>query len=356
VSDAPTLPTPAAYVAAEPPAARAEREADGARTPDATLASPSLPDRPTTPASGANPAGEPSGSPWWTAFADPALDATIQEALRKNYFIRDLRNLIYENELDPLMPNSPLWPLKIGLPATLQHVTAALPPAPQVGKTPAAPAYGLSFAEADVGISASYQLDVFGQLDVQRRILEDQVQLQKMNTEAFAHTLADQVAQLWFDILEQRELQKLLEEQIRYSDELLSIVKARFEQHLAPRLAVLQQEQLLLNTQAQVPLVAAQLALLNSKLTLLLGRTPNPDMELVPYDRKLPDLPPAPAIGSPADLFRNSPDVRVAQARSAEGEHLLSQNLASWLPVVEVIGAAGAQTFDFNSKFFTSAL
>ena len=153
-----------------------------------------------------------------------------------------------------------------------------------------------------------------------------------------------------------RALRDLLESQVHYSEELLSIVKARFEQHLAPRLVVLQQEQQLLNTQAQLPLVVAQLALLNSKLTALLGRMPSPNTDLVPQDRRLPDLPPAPAVGAPADLLRNSPEVRMAQARVAEAEHLVSQNLASWLPTVDIFGNVGMQSFDFSATFPTTSV
>jgi outer membrane protein TolC len=172
------------------------------------------------------------------------------------------------------------------------------------------------------------------------------VEQQRQNTEVLAQSLAEQVAQLWFQILEQRALRELLEDQVRYSQDLLGIVEARFKQHLVPRLVVLQQEQQLLNTQAQVPLVVAQLTLLNSNLALLLGRMPTADVEIVPGDRRLPDLPPAPGVGVPADLIQNSPELREAQARVAEAEHLVSQNLASSLPTIEIFGNVGVDSFN----------
>jgi len=283
-------------------------------------------------------------------FGDPVLDSVIQEAVHHNYFIRDLRNLIYENELDPLMPHGPLWPLQVALPGAIQHNSTAAPPA--LG----GPGYGLVYTQADFGLSATYTVDVWGQIDMQRRVSQDLVDQQRQNTEIFAQILAEQVAQAWFEILEQRGLHKLLEAQVRYNEELLTIVKARFEQHLTPRLVVLQQEQLLLATQAQVPLVLAQLALLNSKLTGILGRTPSPNALVVPSDRVLPDLPPAPDVGVPADLARSSAELRLAQAKVAEGEHLVSQNLASWLPTIDVLGNAGVRSYEFSQQFFTSGV
>ena len=288
------------------------------------------------------------GAAWWSAFADAALDAAIEEALRNNYTMRDIRTLIYENELDPSRPGGLLWPLQIGIPATLQHatqLTLAQNPDGSYGPT------AITSDTLDVGIVASYQLDVFGKLDAHRRTVDDLIEQQRQSTEVFAQTLADQVTQLWFEILEQRALQSLLEAQVQTSEELLGIVKARFEQHLVPHLAVLQQEQQLFTTQAQVPLVTSQIALLNSRLTALLGRIPTPSPSLVPEDRRLPDLPPGPAVGGPVDLARTSPEMHFAQARVAEAEHLKNENLSGWLPTIEAFGSANLQWYNLSDRY-----
>ncbi len=313
---------------------------------------------PASPAPAPSAAQGPAARPnqlWWTAFADPALDAAIEEALRNNYTIRDLRNLIYENKLDPTTPRGPLWPLRIGLPATLQHLTIASPATPASAGQPAYPAYTTTYTDLTAGVEASYQVDVFGQLDAQRRTADDLVEQQTQSTETFAQALAEQVTQLWFEILEQRALHALLDNQIKYSQDLLGIVRARFEQHLTPHLVVSQQEQLLLALQSQLPLIDAQLALLNSRLTVLIGRPPTTNQQLVPLDRQLPVLPPAPGLGTPNDLLRESPEMRFAKSRVAEVEHLKNQNLSSWLPTIELFGAAGVERFDFSDQFLTSS-
>ena len=343
----PSHAAPPGYVAEIPPPPPAQPE--GAAAPNGPEDHPApeggAPSTPAPPAGVALKEGM-----WWTGFADPALDAAIDEAIHHNYFIRDIRNLIYENQLVPEIPQGPLWPLRIGIPAAVQHVTAALPPGGGVGVS------YFGYDLADVGITATYEVDVWGQLDARRRTMLDLVEQQRQSTEAFAQTLADQVTQIWFQILEERALRVLLETQVKYSQDLLEIVKVRFEQHLTPRLVVLQQEQLLLNQQAQVPLVVAQLALLNSKLTALLGRTPRPDVDLVPQSRTLPDLPPAPAVGVPGDLVRNVPELRFAQSRVAEAEHQKSENLASWLPTVEAFANADAQSFNFDKAWVVGAV
>jgi outer membrane protein TolC len=283
---------------------------------------------------------------WWSAFADPALDSAVQEALRNNYAIRDARTLIEETALDPARPQGWWWPLQIGVPATtpagIQRVVVGSPPVP--GGDP----LQLKYTSANLGITASYQVDVWGHTDVRRRIGRGFVDQQRQNTEITIQNIAEQVAQLWFDILVERALKELTEGEVRYNQELLELIRARFDQHLVNRLVVLQQEQQLLNIQSQVPLIAARIALLNSQLTALLGRVPSPHDDLVPADRRLPDLPPAPRVGTPADLRENTPEMRLARLRLIEIENRFNQNLSSWLPAIEVLGSAGVVSFGFS--------
>jgi outer membrane protein TolC len=284
---------------------------------------------------------------WWSAFADPVLDSTIQEALRNNYFIRDVRTLIYENMLDSTSPQGWWWPLQIGIPfitpANILHITAPQPPSVTNGTRKAA--YTSTYDAANVDLTASYQVDLWGNLDAHRRVTNDLVEQQRQSTEQASQNLAAQIAELWFDILVERALKELTEGEVKYNQELFNLVKARFEQHLTPRIAVLQQEQQLLNIQSQIPLIAARIATLNSQLTLLLGRVPSPRDELVPTDRRLPDLPPAPNLGTPTDLLENTAEMRFAKLRVTEIENRVNQNLSSWLPTIELVASTGLVSY-----------
>jgi outer membrane protein TolC len=323
-----------------PPAPRAflsDLQAAPSRAPGAL-------DTPRSRPGSAEPATE--SAVWWSAFADPALDSTIQEAFRNNYFIRDVRTLIYENQLDPTTPRGWWWPLQVGIPATTpataQHIITAV-----AGSRPTP----LTYNAANIDITASYQLDLWGNLDARRRVADDLVEQQRQNTEVASQNLAEQVAQLWFDVLVERALKDLTEGEVRYNQELFDLVKARFDQHLTTRLVVLQQQQQLLNIQSQVPLIAARIALLNSQLTALLGRTPSPRDDLVPADRRLPDLPPPPGLGTPGDLSENAAEMRLARLRVTEIENRVNQNLSSWLPTIELVGSAGVVSFGSSEPF-----
>jgi outer membrane protein TolC len=283
---------------------------------------------------------------WWAAFADPALDAAIQEGFHNNYAIRDVRGLIYENMLVPETPQGWWWPLQIGIlaPAGYQHIVADIPFAP------GSPTTQIKYNQLNVDVAATYQVDVWGNLEAQRQVGMNIAEQQRQLTESHAQDLAVQITQSWFDILETRALRDLTLAQAKYNQELYELVKARFEQHLTPRLVVLQQEQLLLNLQSQVPLIDARIALLNSQLHQLLGRMPSPVDNIVPHDRGLPDIPAQPNLGTPADLNANTPELRYAQLRVAEIEHSMNVNLSSWLPEVHLAASVGMSNFGVEDQ------
>ena len=301
------------------------------RAPRAFATSIDAIDDPPQPAGSAAPLTD--SAVWWSAFADPVLDAAIQEGFHNNNAIRDVRGLIYENQLDPATPQGWWWPLQVGIltPAGLQHVSA--PVTPQPGS--------VVFDIANLDLSATYQIDLWGNLAELRRTGMNVAEQQRLLTEQSVQDLAVKIAQAWFDILETRALRTLTIDQIKYNQELFELVKARFDQHLTPRLVVLQQQQLLLNLQSQVPLIDARIALLNSQLHGFLGRMPSPADDIVPVERQLPDLPPAPGLGTPSELNESTPELRLAQLRLAEIQHRINVNRSSWLPTLQLVGSIG---------------
>ncbi len=333
----------------------AQKSAPSTGNPQATSPSIGSLDKPETAPPQVSQASEASGERvtqnpvWWSAFANPALDDAMQECFRNNFILRDVRGLIYENMTDPTVPQGWWYPLQVGVlaPAGARHIIGNIPPSkpalvPNIGTFPPLQVEYNIF-NTDFGVN--YQLDVFGTLDAQRRAGMNFAEQQRQLTEARVQDLAVRTAQVWFDILETRALKNLNLAQTRYNKELFELVRARFEQHLTPRLVVLQQEQLLLNLQSQAPLIDSRLGLLNSELKTLLGRMPTPVDDIVPLENQLPDLPPAPDIGTPDDLNANTPEMRLAELRVAEVEHRINQNLAGWLPTVNLVASVGASTF-----------
>jgi outer membrane protein TolC len=298
------------------------------------------------------PAGSPRRAPadqWWISFGDPGLTAAIQEAMAYNWDIREFQHRYREQQLDPAAPRSPLSPLQVSVVGNVQRQGLSFP------GVAGNPAYAISPYEFDSGVAASYELDVFGKLHVRRQVAQDDNALSRDQAEVEIQDAAAGVGETWFGILEQRALEKLQLELIDLNEKLLTLVRSRFEQNLTPRLAVLQQEQLLLQAKADLPIIRAQVALLENNLGSLLGRPPVPFRRIVPEETTLPELPPLPDLGAPGALVKTRPEVREEQDRVAEAEHRISVNLAESLPALRLFGNGGIQGWDFSSAFPTYA-
>lgn len=287
------------------------------------------------------------GAPWWGEFGDPVLDATIQEALDRNWDIRELVHRYRELQLDPTIPWSWWWPLQVDVPVGAQAQGVSFPGA--FGNDP----YMLDTNPFSFGVTASYELDVFAKLYARRQVGRAN---QALGLEFAQVTVQDVVVGIvegWFQILEQRALVQLQRELITLNEKLLELVRSRFEQQLASRLALLQQEQQLVLTKSQLPTLEAQAAALENNLTRLLGRAPVGATSAVPAKAELPELPPLPDIGSPEDLIENRPEVRLEMVRVAEAEHRINANLSEWFPSLRLLAQVGRQTWDYD-RFFTT--
>ena len=150
-------------------------------------------------------------------------------------------------------------------------------------------------------------------------------------------TLAATVAETWLELLEQRETLRILHEQLRSNRETLQILELRFRRSLTSALDLDEQRQLVENTAATIPLTQADEEALRQQLALLLGKLPQSDVAL--STAALPELPPVPATGVPADLLYQRPDVRSAFLALQAADERVVVARADRLPALRLTGS-----------------
>jgi len=133
----------------------------------------------------------------------------------------------------------------------------------------------------------------------------------------------------------------LIEGQIETNSSLLELTRARFIASDARGLDVLQQQQQLAATRALLPQAQQILRLREVQLATLLGRDPS-DPRL-PTDSGLPALPPAPGIGTPADLMTTRPDLAAASNRYLSARNRVASSALSFAPTFRLTGNVGYQ-------------
>jgi outer membrane protein, multidrug efflux system len=112
-------------------------------------------------------------------------------------------------------------------------------------------------------------------------------------------------------------------------------------------------------TLASIPTLQASIATTTYRLSVLTGRQPTALAERLSPQTPMPALPPLNAIGTPEQLLRRRPDIRVAERRLAAATARIGVAMGDLFPKVTMVGEVGywAPTFgDFGqseARFFS---
>lgn len=243
---------------------------------------------------------------WWQKLDDPDLDRLIALAHKAN-------NTLELAGLQVLEARAQLG-IAIGAQYPQTQVAAGGVSALSASENAANTVAGdLEFTQFDIGATASWEIDFWGRF---RRGIEaaDAVFLSSVAAYDEAMLLVTaQVAATYVAI-------RTIEEQIRITNDNIAtqqrsydIVRVSFENGNTSELDVLQARALLLSTQAVIPALEADLGQAKHALSTLLGRPPVPMDDVLGGESAIPALPETLAIGVPADLLRQRPDVRQAE-------------------------------------------
>lgn len=200
---------------------------------------------------------------------------------------------------------------------------------------------GFGVAESNsfgASLPAAYEVDLWGRVSSSENAAELDHAALRLDVETVATSLAAQVTETWLDVVHQRALLRLIDEQHDTNDTFRSLILIRLGHGQASAPDILQQDQRLEALEAQRTLVEARLATSDYRLAVLLGMPPR--AEGLSGDRAdLPALPSPPGLGVPADLLNRRPDVRAAGLRLASANYRVAAAVAARLPGVRLTGA-----------------
>ncbi len=284
-----------------------------------------------------------SGSPkaqeerWWVTFEDPALDGYVEQALEDNLDLAQAWARLEQATALARQAAAGLWP-EISLEAGYSRSKSNFSGGSRLGT------FSVTTERIPLTIGAAYEVDVWKRIASLKRGAVLDMEATREDLEAIAMTLAAQVAETWFSLVEQNAQKRLLEEQQETGQTFLELTRLRFSQGLASALDVYQQRQQLAATVAEFPLVESRREVFRNQLAVLVG---DPPLALVPPERDtLPALPPLPPAGLPSDLLTRRPDVRSAQLRLAAADHRVAAAVADRLPALRIGGETGYESQD----------
>lgn len=277
---------------------------------------------------------------WWETFGDPALVELVERALSDNLDIRLAWSRLDQARALAVQAGAGLYPTLGATAGASRTRTEVYVP----GGTAVAHTNVFS-----VGGVAGYEIDLWGGIRSGRDAAAADAAASAEDLQSAAITVAATVADVWYALTDQRAQRRLLDEQIEVGRTFLDLTELRFGQGLGSALDVYQQRTQLASTKSQIPLVELRIGVLEHQLAVLLGEPPGADLP-VPADA-LPELPPLPSTGLPADLLARRPDVRAAQLRVTSADNRVGVAIAGLLPTLR-LSATGSYSGSSISDIF----
>ncbi|KAA3651017.1 MAG: TolC family protein [Proteobacteria bacterium] len=263
---------------------------------------------------------------WWQQLGDAQLSALVEQALRANPDLQAARAALQASR-------------------ALERVARA-GQAPSVGASGATSASRRGDAAVSerwtAGFDASWEIDVFG--GVRRG-----VEAAQADREALAATLANTQASLAAEValnyVSLRTAQARLaiaRRNLATQRETLQLTDWRAQAGLASSVDVEQARTNAEQTRAQIPSLQTSLASAANRLAVLTGDAPGA-LQATLADGSLPAMPTAIAVGIPAEVLRQRPDVQAAErALAAETARIGVAEAARW-PGFTLSGSIGLE-------------
>lgn len=289
-----------------------------------------------TPAGSIN--ARPTAAQWWHALGDAQLDTLIQTALVRSPDILAARARLLQARAslrDHEADRMPTFATSVTAVRTRSPNFSALS-----GQGTSASGRGpLSLYMAS--FDASWEIDLFGGT---RRAVEAATDEAQAVAAQLADThvqLAAEVAQVYIDLRDAQTRAALVRASAKLEADMLALTQERRRHGVASELDVERLRAQLDNTQAQVPLLDAQITESLDQLAILTGRAPGTlDAELLAV-KPLPSLPAIVKVGNPATLLASRPDVRAAERRLASRTAQIGFHESDWFPKISLFGELG---------------
>ncbi len=265
--------------------------------------------------------------PWWSNFESAGLDLLIRRALEENLDATASRERINQSI------------------AVYQQGRAGLFPTLEVEGdiTDEVFARGRTRKETQwsAGANARWVPDLFGRQSSIAKARAADTWVRIYETENFRLALSASVADVYFNIIEQRWLLTLLEEQRGTAKELLHIIGQRYEEGLISNLDVLQQQSQVAELESQIPVAKATLEDLQNALGALLGATPgDPFVTTVGEGAQLPVIGPLARLERIDELLLRRPDLKASRASLVAADAETGRALADRLPKLTLTAEA----------------
>jgi len=279
-------------------------------------------------------------SEWWLDLEDPIVTTLIEQALSDNFSLLIARDRLQEARASAVKAGAILSPTLGGRARATSR---------------------RDYQTEDTSntllleLAASYEIDLWGRLAAIRDVAVLETQASEADLQTAAMSIAAEVAQTWYRIVETRLQLQLLQEQKKTNSRVLELITIQFRAGQAGAPDVLQQRQLVETNSAELADIRRNLRLLEHLLSILLGEIPGTSkfQEI----STLVGLAPLPNTGLMVDLLTRRPDIESSYLQLLAADRRVAAAIADRLPRLSIsaeLATSGDHAANLFSNWFTS--
>ena len=283
---------------------------------------------------------------WWKRFADPQLDALVDEALAASPNLRLAQARLDSARAQARIAGAPLRP-QVNAEASINRQRFSenyiFPP----------PIGGSSFTTTQLDLSASYEVDFWGR---NRAAYEAAVgRTRAAQAEAFTSrlVLSSGVASVYVQLARAYEQLDLARRTLEDREAVQRLTTDRVRAGLDSRLELKQVETSIPAARARIVQIEEEIALARTQLAALLGKGPDRGLAI-----ERPQLHMA-AVSLPsrvpADLLGRRPDITAARARVEAASRDIASAKAAFYPDVNLTALIGVQSVTLSKLLETGS-
>ncbi len=290
----------------------------------------------------ARPGDAPPTLDWWRGFRSKELTQLMEEAQAVNLDIAAAVARFRQADAQARVAGAALLPsVSAGGSETYSRTSGSSSSGLTNG--------GREVVNFSASLSASYQLDFWGQNRDAAQAAEETAVANRFDREVVALTTLTTLANAYFTVLSAQDRLRTAQRNIASAERILNAIKDRFTAGTGSALDVAQQESVLANQRASVPPLRQALDQNVNALALLVSRPPESvrvsggTLNAVAIPRVTPGL--------PSELLTQRPDIRRQEAQLASATANVGSARAQFFPSIQLTGQGGYQSSALVSLF-----
>ena len=263
---------------------------------------------------------------WWRGFRSAELTRFIEEAQTESFDIGAAIGRILQADAQSKIASAPLLPTAAFAGTGARLKSAGLP----------------ERGDYRVVLNAAYEMDFWGKNRAASLAAEENVVVARFSKEVVVLSTIVSVGTAYLQILASQDHLRITRENLVAASRILTLVKQRAEQGTASALDVAQQQSLVDQVRANIPLFDQTLRQNIAILAALMGRVPE---DLVVKGGSLFRLGiPLVTPGLPSELLLQRPDIRADEANLAAAEASVASARAAFFPTISLTAQGGYES------------